>query len=40
MDPISDQDQEETENIADPELERIEGENWESENIYLWSENV
>ena len=36
MDPIPDQHQEENiENIMDPELERIEG-----ENIYLASENV
>ena len=32
MDPIPDQDQEETDNNTDPELERIEGKNWESEN--------
>ena len=35
MDPIPDQDQEETDNNTDPELERIEG-----DKIYLWSENV
>ena len=37
MDPIPNQDQEESDNDnkTDPELERIEG-----DNVYLWSENV
>ena len=35
MDPVPDQDQEESDNNTDPELERIEG-----DKIYLWSENV
>ena len=37
MDPVPDQDQEESDNDpeTDPELERLEG-----DNIYLWSENV
>ena len=43
MDPIPDQDKEENiENITDPKLERIEGENFYSgsENVYLKNDSI